>query len=415
MTIPKLPKLIKIRQTLPRPEVADLATSLKSQLAQLPTRPQGARVALAVGSRGISDLVPVVRIVSSYLSEQGYLPFVVAAMGSHGGGTVAGQLAVLEGYGISEATLGIPVQASTETVAFPGTAYQGPVLVNDLAWEADGIVLINRVKTHTDIQAELESGLAKMIAIGLGNREQAESLHHEGLEALSHAIPLIAEDVLASGKVWFGVAVVENAYAGTACVEVLPSESLLEQEKRLLRYSKELAAALPVAQLDVLVIDRGGKDFAGSCIDTHVIGRMALIGERDLDTPRIHRVVVCDLSDHSQGNAAGIGLVDFITRRFFNKIDFPSTYTNCISCIFPERGKLPVVMETDGQAILTALETCRTASIQNPRIIRIPDTLHLESMYVSAAVYEELSHRAGIEILSDYVDSIDEFGNLIEF
>jgi hypothetical protein len=415
MTIPKLPKLIKIGQTLPRPVLADLAASLKSQLAQLPTRTRGARVALAVGSRGISDLVPVVRIVSTYLSEQGYLPFVVAAMGSHGGGTVAGQLAVLDGYGISEATLGIPVQASTETVAFAGTAYQGPVLVNDLAWEADGIVLINRVKTHTDIQAELESGLAKMIAIGLGNREQAESLHHEGLEALSHAIPLIAEDVLASGKVWFGVAVVENAYAETACVEVLPPESLLEQEKRLLRYSKELAAALPVAQLDVLVIDRGGKDFAGSCIDTHVIGRMALIGERDLDTPRIHRVVVCDLSDHSQGNAAGIGLADFITRRFFNKIDFPSTYTNCISCIFPERGKLPVVMETDGQAILTALETCRTASIQNPRIIRIPDTLHVESMYVSAAVYEELSHRAGIETLSDYVEIVDKSGNLIEF
>ena len=410
-----LPKLIKIRQKLPRPVVDDLALSLHAQLAKLPAWPRGARIALAVGSRGISDLVPVVQIVSSYLSEQGYLPFVVAAMGSHGGGTVSGQLAVLEGYGISEATLGIPVRASTETVAFAGTVYQGPVLVNDLAWKADGIVLINRVKTHTDIQAELESGLAKMIAIGLGNREQAESLHHEGLEALSQAIPLIAADVLSSGKVWFGVAIVENAYAETACVEVLLPDSLLEEEKRLLRLSKELASALPVDDLDVLVIDRGGKDFAGSCIDTHVIGRMSLIGERDLDTPRIHRVVVCDLSDHSQGNAAGIGLADFITRRFFNKIDFPSTYTNCISCIFPERGKLPVVMETDGQAVMAALETCRTASIQNPRIIRIPDTLHLEYLYVSAAVYEELSGHVGIETLSDFVDIVDSAGQLSEF
>lgn len=415
MNLPRLPKLIKIRQTLLRPVVSDLTASLHAQLGQLPTWPRGARIALAVGSRGISDLVPVVKAISSYLGEQGYAPFVIAAMGSHGGGTVIGQLAVLEGYGISEAALGIPVRASTETVAFTGVAYQGPVLVNDLAWEADGIVLINRVKTHTDIQAELESGLAKMIAIGLGNREQAESLHHEGLEALSRAIPLIAADVLASGKVLFGVAIVENAYAETACVEVLQPATMLEQEKSLLRFSKELAAVLPVDDLDVLVIDRGGKDIAGSCIDTHVIGRMALIGERDLDTPRIHRVVVCDLSDHSQGNAAGIGLADFITRRFFNKIDFPSTYTNCISCIFPERGKLPVVMETDGQAIRTALETCRTASIQNPRIIRIPDTLHLEYLYVSKSVYKELSTRAGIETLSDYVDIVDAAGQLLEF
>jgi hypothetical protein len=395
----ELPQLVKVRQRLKRPVMDTLVPNVLEQLQRLDNLPaRGAKVALAVGSRGITDLVPIVRTVADFLVSWDLQPFVVACMGSHGGGTVDGQLEVLRGYGITEEALGIPVMASTETVSFFGAAYGDAVHVNKLAWDADCMVVINRVKKHTDIHAPIESGLCKMIAIGLGNKKQAEILHHNGLEVLSDSIPLIATDVVATGKVLFGVAIVENAYAETALVEVVAPEDMVSREKELLRYALELSPKLPVDRLDVLVIDEGGKDYSGSCIDTHVIGRMRLEGERDLHTPIIHRVVVCDLSEHSQGNAAGIGLADFITRRFFDKIDFPSTYTNCISCIFPERGKLPLVMESDEDAIAAALATCRASSRANPRVIRIHDTLHLEEMYVSKAVLNEIQDDPNIII-----------------
>ena len=409
------PRLIPIKRNIESPDLHDPARSVTCQLGQFKRVRPGARIAIAVGSRGLSNLVPILQSIITWLIDSGADPFVIAAMGSHGGGTVAGQLAILHGYGVREEVLGVPVRASIDTVSFSGPLYDTEIWLTKEAWEADGIILVNRVKMHTDIQGPIQSGLCKLIAIGLGNRRQAEILHSEGLEALSQMIPRIASEVIATGKIVCGVAMLENKHGNTALVEIISPDKIVEREKELLLQAIADSSGLPVNTLDVLVVDEGGKNYAGSCIDTHVVGRMRLEGERDLENPIIHRVVVCDLSDHAQGNAAGIGLADFITRKFFEKIDFGPTYTNCISCIYPERGRLPIIMESAESALQAALDTCRYSSRLSPRIMRIHDTLNLEKVYVSEALLEEISTREDIEVLGSAVPMTDAEGNLMPF
>lgn len=409
------PHLIPIKRNITTVDLPDPAKSVHDQLEQCEHVTSGARIAIAVGSRGISNLVPILKTTIAWLKESGAKPFVIAAMGSHGGGTVEGQLAILHGYGVREEELGVPVRASVDTVGVHGQLHDEEFWLTKEAWEADGIILVNRVKMHTDIQGPIQSGLCKLIAIGLGNRKQAEILHSEGLEALSQKIPQIASEVIATGKILYGVAILENKQGHTASVEVIPGDRIIAREQELLLQAIEHASGLPVDALDVLVIDEGGKNYAGSCIDTHVIGRMRLEGEQDLHTPEIHRIVVCDLSEHAQGNAAGIGLADFITRKFFDKIDFAPTYTNCISCIYPERGKLPIILESAQSALQAALDTCRYSSRLAPRVIRIHDTLNLEKMYVSEALLDEISAREEIEILGSPMPMTGEDGNLVPF
>ena len=409
------PRLIPIKRNIESSDLHDPAQSVTCQLGQFKRVRPGARIAIAVGSRGLSNLVPILQSIITWLIDSGADPFVIAAMGSHGGGTVAGQLAILHGYGVREEVLGVPVRASIDTVSFSGPLYDTEIWLTKEAWEADGIILVNRVKMHTDIQGPIQSGLCKLIAIGLGNRRQAEILHSEGLEALSQMIPRIASEVIATGKIVCGVAMLENKHGNTALVEIISPDKIVEREKELLLQAIADSSGLPVNTLDVLVVDEGGKNYAGSCIDTHVVGRMRLEGERDLENPIIHRVVVCDLSDHAQGNAAGIGLADFITRKFFEKIDFGPTYTNCISCIYPERGRLPIIMESAESALQAALDTCRYSSRLSPRIMRIHDTLNLEKVYVSEALLEEISTREDIEVLGSAVPMTDAEGNLMPF
>ncbi len=409
------PPLIPVRRTSAGSVLDAPGQVIAEQLRRLPVPVAGQRLAIAVGSRGIDNLVPVLREIIHWLQSHHADPFIVAAMGSHGGGSVEGQLSVLHGYGVTEEALGVPVRASIRTVCISGTSYQGKIHLNEEAWNADGMIIVNRVKRHTDIQGSLQSGLCKMIAIGLGNKKQAEILHNEGLDALSAAIPLIAEDVISSGKIICGVALVENGSGKTAHAEVIPPGKIISRERELLAESLLLAHDLPTDNLDVLIIDEGGKDYAGSFIDTHVIGRMRLEGEKDLDSPVIHRIVVCGISVHSQGNAAGIGLADFITRRLFDTIDFASTYTNCISCIFPERARIPMIMETPAAAAATALETCRASVRDKARIIRIHDTLNLENMYISEALLPEVGGRGDIEVLGDPLEMFDERGELLPF
>lgn len=423
MILPRVTKIgIPFRATRP----VDLEKTLRSGFARIaPSIRKGSRVAIAVGSRGISNLDSIVRLTVENLEKLGASPFVVAAMGSHGGGTIEGQLAVLAEYGITEAAVGAPVLATTEVAELTAGSRARPFLVNRLAFEADAIIPVNRIKKHTDIHGAHESGLLKMLAIGLGNNAQAEILHAAGLEQLRKGILEASFALLATGKIPFGVGIVENALGDTACLEVIPGARIAARERTLLRYAKQLSPSLPVENLDVLVIDRGGKDLSGSCIDTNVIGRMALRSEKDLATPRISRVVVADLSDKSHGNAAGIGLADFITRRFHEKIDFASTNRNCLSCWFPERGMIPIVAETDRQAIEFAISTAQGADPRAPRLIRIPDTLHLDELYVSDAVLEELEARPrvgeGIEckgfsrIGASSVELVDDSGNLSPF
>lgn len=410
-------RLHRIAVRYPDTTVRDLPGTIRRQLSALDSlRGQaGKRIAITAGSRGIAEIPTIIKAVAEFARGAGMRPFVVAAMGSHGGGTEEGQLAVLRDYGISEAALGIPVLADTRSVVVGNDPSIGDIIMNRAAFEADGIIVVNRVKKHTDIHAPIESGLAKMLAIGLGGKEQAERLHYGGLRFLEEAIPRAAEVILATGKVIAGLAIVENAARGIARVEAIPPPAFIEREKALLRYSKRISPKLPVRDLDVLLIDRGGKDLSGSCIDTNIIGRMNLRGERELKTPRVKRVVVFDLSDKSEGNAAGIGLADFITRRFHRKIDFASTNVNSVSCYFPERGLIPIVAETDAEAVGLALATARNGDPRRPRIIRIRDTMHLDEMYVSDAILDEIGGRADITVLERGAALLDPSGELRPF
>ena len=270
------PRLIPIKRNIESPDLHDPAQSVTRQLGQFKRVRPGARIAIAVGSRGLSNLVPILQSIITWLIDSGADPFVIAAMGSHGGGTVAGQLAILHGYGVREEVLGVPVRASIDTVSFSGPLYDTEIWLTKEAWEADGIILVNRVKMHTDIQGPIQSGLCKLIAIGLGNRRQAEILHSEGLEALSQMIPRIASEVIATGKIVCGVAMLENKHGNTALVEIISPDKIVEREKELLLQAIADSSGLPVNTLDVLVVDEGGKNYAGSCIDTHVVGRMRL-------------------------------------------------------------------------------------------------------------------------------------------
>ncbi|MGN1190380.1 MAG: hypothetical protein ACI4SL_08315, partial [Candidatus Ornithospirochaeta sp.] len=252
---------------------------------------------------------------------------------------------------------------------------------------------------------------------GLGYIPQATTLHEKGMDYLAENMVKIAKDVLATGKVTLGVGVVENAYGETARIDVCPAEDIVQKDKELLSYSKSLSFSLPVDKLDVLAIDEGGKDKSGSCIETNIIGRMDLRGERDLTSPQIDRIVVFRLSKGSHGNAAGIGLADFITKDFYNSIDFDATYINCIVPGVPERGKLPIVLDTDQAAFEACIATSRHVDKNNPRIIRIHDTNNLEYMLVSDPVFQEIIDKGivSVELLEDNVEMFDEKGSIRGF
>lgn len=406
-------KLKKIRLKTPRPLVSDKYNETFQQALKLLYVPfTGARIAITVGSRGINGIDLIAKAVVDAVKEKGGKPFIIAAMGSHGKGSIQGQLDVLRGYSVTEEKIGCPILASDKVETIEGSSYKGTIFINKIAWNSDGIIVLNRVKKHTDIHGDHESGLLKMISIGLGYITQATILHEKGMDYLAENIVKIAKDVLNTGKILLGVGIVENAYGETARIDVCSTEEIEQKDKELLAYSKSISFSLPVAQLDVLAIDEGGKDKSGSCIETNIIGRMELRGERELTIPAIDRIVVFRLSNGSHGNAAGIGLADFITKEFFDSIDFESTYINCIVPGVPERGKLPIVLKTDKEAFDACVATSKNIDKENPRIIRIHDTNNLEYMLVSDSVYQEIieNETVSVELLEENVEMFDSNG-----
>lgn len=411
-------RLKKIRLVVPRPSVTDVyQETFKKVSSSLSIPFNGAEIAITVGSRGIRGIDLIAKATVDAVKAKGGNPFVVAAMGSHGKGTIQGQIDVLKAYSVTEEKIGCPVCASDRVYSFDGKNFDGKVHINEKAWNSDGIIVLNRVKKHTDIHGEHESGLLKMISIGLGYIPQATILHKNGMDSLAKNMVKIAQDVLNSGKIILGIGIVENAYGETAKIDVCKPTEMVEKDKELLAYSKSLSFRLPVDRLDVLAIDEGGKDKSGSCIETNIIGRMQLGGEKELTSPQIDRIVVFRLSEGSHGNAAGIGLADFITRKFYNSIDFNATYINCIVPGVPERGKLPIVSETDRAAFDACIATSRHFDEKNPRIIRIHDTNNLEYMLVSDAVYQEIKEKGEykVELVSDDISMFDDDDSIVGF
>lgn len=418
MSDDRLPKVVRIRQNFPRPKVDDVAAEIRTgcldeRISSL-IKP-GMSVAVTVGSRGIRGLDVMVASLVAALKELGAAPFIVPAMGSHGGATAEGQEELLAGYGVTEEACGAPVRSSMEVVELGETASGVTVYMDRLASEADGVVLLGRIKPHTDFHGEFESGLVKMAAIGLGKHAQALALHAHGVKGIRDYMIEVGEAVLASGKILFGIAVIENAHEETAMLEVIPSEEIRAREPELLKHATALLPKLPFDDLDILFVDELGKDFSGTGMDTNVIGRIRIPGEAEPESPRIRYIIVGDMSDHSGGNALGIGLADFTTTRLVGKIDHAKTRENVLTSTFVERAKIPLAFESDREALLAAMRCTWGIPAEELRFAHIPNTLEIGEIYVSQNVAEELAPN-GASIEGEPEDlAFDDSGNLTAF
>lgn len=420
MSIPRaasFPRMARIKQQFSGPQLHDVPAAVRQALGRvhLPVKP-GQTVALAVGSRGIVNIDKATRASVDHLKGLGARPFVFPAMGSHGGGTSEGQLSVLEHYGVTEATMGCPVRATMDVVQV-GETLGLPVWLDRYAAEADWIGVINRVKPHTDFKGEIESGLFKMMTIGLGKHRGAIQGHRANVRhGYETVITAVGRAMLRTGKIAFGLGLVENGYDETAKVEAFLAADLEAGERALLREAKAWMARLPFEQVDLLVVDEMGKDVSGSGMDSNVIGRHGGFFEPQFPTPKITFIVACDLTPHTYGNATGIGNADFTTRRLVNKIDWNPTYINCLTAVSPAAAKLPPVMETDRDAIAVALSCLGLERIEDARVVRIKNTLRLAEVDVSEACLAEVAKRDDLTQMSEPAPlGFDAAGALMPF
>jgi hypothetical protein len=415
----EFPKVVKVRQDFPRPRVEDVGETLREQCARQEIRARiepGAEVAITAGSRGIAGIDRILASLVQVLKDAGASPFIVPAMGSHGGATAEGQVEILRSLGVTEESVGAPIRSSMDVVEIGETASGVPVFMDRNASEADGVVVVGRIKQHTDFRSGVESGLLKMASIGLGKHAQALALHAHGVKGIRDYMVEAGKEVFASGKVHFGVGIVENAYEETAILEAIPPERVAEREAELLRESAKLMPKLPVSDIDVLFVDELGKNFSGTGMDTNVVGRFKILGVEEPESPNVRYLIVGDVSEASHGNALGVGLADLTTRRLFEKIDQKAMNANVLTSTFLERAKIPMVLENDREALQAALRCNWGVEPEDTRFVRIPNTLHLRYAYLSENLLEEALANGNVEVVEEAaVLAFDEDGNLASF
>jgi len=390
----KLPRLVKVQQDLYEARVDDVRVAVQQELrgAGLDRRiRKGMRIAITAGSRGVASIDKILAAVVEFVSDAGGKPFLFPAMGSHGGGTPQGQIGILATLNVTEQTVGAPIRATMETKVIGKTVSGHPVHLDRYAHEADGVIAVNRIKWHTDFTGKIESGLCKIMAIGMGKIHGAEYLHTFGSAGLRDLIPECARVMIDSNKLLMGLAVIENGTHEVARLVAVPPDKIFEAEERLLRFVKQRAPKVPFKDIDVLIVDRMGKDISGAGMDTKTIGRMKIKGEPEPAQPNPKAIVVLDLTDASHGNAAGIGLADFTTQRLAHKIDWHHTALNTITSGFLWRINMPYILPTDEEAIWTALQAARATDPKTARVVRIKDTLSLREIYVSEAMIPEVN------------------------
>lgn len=404
----RFPLLYRVEQEFSDNSLDDIEGSVAREVEHAIPRIYGDRVAVAVGSRGIAHLSLVVRITVDVLRSYGKAPFIVPAMGTHGGGTLQGQRQVLESLGITEGTIGAPIICSISTLKLGETSEGYILYFDESAIKADGILLVNRVKPHTSFHGNVESGLCKMLVIGLGNAPGAEYVHSQGYALFPRLIPGLAREILYRTKVVGGLALIENGNGELGHVEFIGKENLVEREGQLLSMARASMPSLPFRDLDVLVIHEIGKCYSGTGMDTNIIGRYGIEGMEDPKEPSIRRIVALRLAEASDGNATGVGLADVITRRLFEDIDFHKTYKNVMATRCLKRGMIPIIARSDLDAIsmAMALEKGEASSIA---IIR--NTLELGEVYVSENMLPQLPKVCGI--IGQVPMVFDEEGTLI--
>ena len=415
-----LPNMVRIKQHIEAPVVEDIPAAVRGELDEIEASSlvkRGDRIAITGGSRGIANIDIVIKATVDYLKELGAKPFIVPAMGSHGGATAEGQRDVLAHYGITEQTVGAPIEATMDTVEIGKTADGLPVFLDRNAAEADGIVPLNRIKAHTDFKGSIESGLMKMMAIGLGKQRGANMYHRAFFQyGFEHVIITVSSLMMDTGRVVFGLGLVENAHEHTAKVAAMRPNELIRRERELLVEAKSLMGRLPFDTLDLLAIDWMGKNISGTGMDTNIIGRMMQNFEPEPAKPAILRIFVRDITEESNGNATGIGLADFTTNRLVEKVDRHATYMNGITGLGPQKSKIPFYYDTDKEAIEVALNTIGLTPPEEAKVARVESTLTLATLDISEAFIEDAKLRSDLKIVGEAKPfEFDASGNLAPF
>jgi len=415
----RLPAIVRVRQHLDRPRLDDVPAAVRATLAHLELERRikpGHTVALTAGSRGIANIPAILRAVADHLEALGARPFLVPTMGSHGGGTAEGQRKIIESYGITEQAVGVPIKASMEVTQVGTTGEGYPVFLDKNASQADHVGVVARVKPHTAFHGPVESGLLKMMLIGLGKHVGALAYHRLLLEQPYDAVVRsVAKTMLDKAPIAFGLGVVENAYDETALVEAVHPERFVQREEALLVKARDWLPRLPVLEADLLVVDEIGKDVSGSGMDTNVVGRKrALRGQpAPPGMPVIRLIFVRGLTAHTHGNASGIGLADFTTTRLVREMNYSATVINCLTAGYPEGAFTPVHFDSDREVIEAALKIIGTREPHEGRVLRIKDTLHLDEVEVSEAVLADPHPRTRLEVLGPARPwTFDASGNL---
>ena len=398
----KLPKMYSITQRYDDQRVEDISGHLAAQLeSQIGNKEafKGKSIALTVGSRGIPHLDVMAKTICDQLKSWGAAPFIVPSMGSHGGATAEGQVEMLAGYNITEESIGVPIKSCMDVVQYDSLDDGTPLYCDKNAWSADGIVVFNKVKPHTDFRGSHESGLAKMIAIGLAKHKGASMFHMKGFACFPDVLPVIAEKFIKKGpQLMFGVGVVQNAYDEVCNIDVCPKDGIIKMDADLLVVAKGKMPRFKFQECDVLVIDEIGKNISGNGHDPNIVGR-----NNSGDFPEVFtlkRLVILGITPESHHNAAGINLADITTRGLLNDVDWRATWINVLTANRPNGGKIPVYAETDRDAVIMAIRTGDNVDFEHPRVAHIKNTLCMTKIDVSEAIYNEIKDRDDVSLIS---------------
>lgn len=410
-----VPPMARINQLFDDNEISDIEGEMKKVLSRPELKASvkpGMKIAITAGSRGISNIASITREVAGFVKEMGGTPFLIPAMGSHGGATAEGQKALLESYGITEEYVGAPIHATMEVVKICELDNGTPVYIDHYASEADGIIVINRIKAHTNFRADYESGILKMMAVGLGKQYGANTLHGGDPRKMGDRVYEFGSAILKNTPIVFAVGIIENAYDKTYQIAGMTPEEIEREEPVLLKKSKSLMPKILFDNLDVLIVDQVGKNISGTGMDPNIT--YTFFSETGIDTSgRAQRIIVLDLSEETHGAASGLGLSDATTRRAYDKIDINKTYPNSLTVGMMESPRIPMVLDSDKLAIQAGIKTATGADKENLRMVRIKDTLHLKEIQISEALMEEAMSNPQIEIVEKPKPmEFDEDGNL---
>lgn len=412
-------EMVEIEQIFNDQKLENIQGKIQTEIRNNPSvqsLQRSSKVAITAGSRGISNIVTILREIVNTLRGLSLEPFLVPAMGSHGGGTAEGQLEVLQHIGITEESIGAPIYSSMEVELIGHTEKGVPVYMDKIAYNADAIMVVNRVKAHTAFRGRVESGLSKMITIGLGKIKGATFVHSNGALKMAENIESVSKCALENSKILMGLAIVENGYDQTTDIVGVKKEEWHQKEEELLQLSKNMMPSLPLEEIELLIVEEIGKGFSGTGMDPNIIGRWRITGVPEPRTPRIERIGVLNIADSSFGNAQGIGLADFTTKFLVDKVDRKSTYTNALTSTYLMRAMLPLIYDTEKELFTVAAKSLGPeVDVASIKMVQIPNTLHLKRVYLSKAAFKELENtERNYKVIGEHRLKFDDQGRIVQ-